>query len=224
MRKSLGARRWGERPDRLLKAKRFDHGEPIARLDTRPMAFVFAFLVILIIGTAPPTTHAFTIDLADAAFLENLDTEREASLEAWLVENRLGIPVNKVTISRADEIQWNGQAITEWRLSELLYATLMMQPEPELLFEPDPSASYETAMRALYIIKASGVSKFNFAGLRDHCRFGKSDRPRAVHRTSAPPGLLTSLTLVEPSTRLADMPRYRLEPRPAHDVICPGDN
>ena len=49
---------------RKRQRKRFDHGEPISKIDTRPLAFVMVFLVIVIsIGRFDPFGAAPTVDL-----------------------------------------------------------------------------------------------------------------------------------------------------------------
>lgn len=60
--------------------KRFDHGEPIAKIDTRPLAFVMVFLVIVItIGRFPG------LDLAPEVELPIAEGERTRGLEHQFV-------------------------------------------------------------------------------------------------------------------------------------------
>lgn len=62
---------------RKRQRKRFDHGEPIAKIDTRPLAFVMVFLVIVIaIARYPGLDFAPDVELPiakgnPASYLEN---------------------------------------------------------------------------------------------------------------------------------------------------------
>ena len=59
-------------------------------------------------------------------------------------------------------------------LGPLLKATLHLRPEPELRFQPDPGAPYDTTARVLNVIKGSGVSAFGFVGNEQFAQFGKA--------------------------------------------------
>jgi biopolymer transport protein ExbD len=52
-----------------------------------------------------------------------------------------------------------------------------MTPEPELQFQPDPAAVYDTVDRALAVVKGSGITKFGFVGNEQYRVFDKANRP-----------------------------------------------
>jgi biopolymer transport protein ExbD len=56
----------------------------------------------------------------------------------------------------------------------LLRDTLLLEVEPELQFEPNAMASYQTSARVLNTIKASGITKFGFVGNEKYRNFGKT--------------------------------------------------
>lgn len=165
MRKSLGARRWGERPDRLLKAKRFDHGEPIARIDTRPMAFVFAFLVMLIATAAPPTTHALTIDLGYWTYLED-------GIESYPVPT-----IDVVSVSHRGQTIVNGNHMSPNELSLWLESLERRPQTPSVVFEPAPDSRYEDTLRVLAILeneRSKNWFDLCLGSLTEHRSFSKS--------------------------------------------------
>lgn len=49
---------------RAARPQRFDHGEPIARIDSRPLVFVFLFVaVVFLMPATQMRTHAVMVDL-----------------------------------------------------------------------------------------------------------------------------------------------------------------
>jgi len=58
--------------------------------------------------------------------------------------------------------------------AEALLADAKTKPEPELQFEPDAQAGYDTAAHVLNWIKASGVTKFGFVGNEQYAVFVKA--------------------------------------------------
>ena len=55
-----------------------------------------------------------------------------------------------------------------------LQATLNINPEPELQFQPEADASYDLSAKVLNIIKGSKVTKFGFVGNEQYSEFDKS--------------------------------------------------
>ena len=50
---------------------------------------------------------------------------------------------NKLVLSQADQILWNGTPVDSGQLVTLLAETTRMSVEPELQFEPEAMASYD---------------------------------------------------------------------------------
>ena len=82
---------------------------------------------------------------------------------------------NKIVLSQAGEILWNGTAINQNELVRNLQFTRNITPEPELQFEPEPTASYDLSARVLNVIKGSGVTRFGFVGNEQYRSFGKAE-------------------------------------------------
>ena len=137
-----------------------DDGEPMMEMNTTPLIDVMLVLLIMFIITIPVATHAVNIDLpSPAATPPDVKIERTK---------------NKVVVSPASEILWNGTPLSEGQLLSALQATLAIKPEPELQFQPDAQAPYDTSAKVLNIIKGSGVTAFGFVGNEQYSEFTKS--------------------------------------------------
>lgn len=135
-----------------------DDGSPMMEMNTTPLIDVMLVLLIMFIITIPVATHSVDIDLP---------TPSEAP--APLVD-----PIkNKIVLTPAGEILWNGSAINQGQLVANLQQSLTFAVEPELQFEPESQASYDLSAKVLNIIKASGVTKFGFVGNEKYRAFAK---------------------------------------------------
>ena len=134
-------------------------GEPMMDMNMTPLIDVLLVLLIMFIITIPGATHSVDIDLPQG----NPPPEN-------IVLN----PVkNKLILTQADQILWNGTVIDSGQLVTLLSDTTRMAVEPELQFEPEPLASYDITAKVLQIIKQSGVTKFGFVGNERYRTFAK---------------------------------------------------
>ena len=138
-----------------------DDGAPMLDMNMTPLIDVLLVLLIMFIITIPVATHAVNIDLPQP------DPNPPP-------ENMIEPDKNKIVLSQANEILWNGQAINQNELVRNLQFTKNITPEPELQFEPEASASYDLSARVLNVIKASGVTRFGFVGNEQYRTFGKS--------------------------------------------------
>lgn len=134
-------------------------GEPMLDMNMTPLIDVLLVLLIMFIITIPVATHSVDIDLPQG----------NPPPQDIVVD-----PVkNKLILTAADQILWNGTPVTEGQLVTLLNDTVGMNPEPELQFEPEPLASYDITAKVLQDIKVSGVTKFGFVGNEKYRQFGK---------------------------------------------------
>lgn len=134
-------------------------GEPMMDMNMTPLIDVLLVLLIMFIITIPVATHSVDIDLPQG----------NPPPQDIVVD-----PVkNKLILTQADQILWNGSAIDSGQLVTLLADTTRMAVEPELQFEPEPLASYDITAKVLQIIKQSGVTKFGFVGNERYRTFGK---------------------------------------------------
>ena len=127
-----------------------DDGEPMMEMNTTPLIDVMLVLLIMLIVTIPPQSHAVKVDLP-----QNTGENTPPPVEPQK---------NKITIEPDGRIYWNGSEINDVTLRQYLDASLQITPEPELHFQPNPLARYERVDEVLAIIKRSAVTKLGFVG------------------------------------------------------------
>lgn len=134
-------------------------GEPMMDMNMTPLIDVLLVLLIMFIITIPVATHSVDIDLPQG----------NPPPQDIVVD-----PVkNKLVLTQADQILWNGTPVDSGQLVTLLAETTRMSVEPELQFEPEALASYDITAKVLQIIKSSGVTKFGFVGNERYRIFAK---------------------------------------------------
>ena len=127
-----------------------DDGEPMMEMNTTPLIDVLLVLLIMFIITIPIQTHAVKVDLPQPSNEpQNINVEPDK---------------NKVIVTPDGQITWNSQPINEVQLRQYLDQTVMMNPQPELHFQPDPLAKYNRVDQILAIIKRANVTKLGFVG------------------------------------------------------------
>ena len=126
-----------------------DDGQPMMEMNTTPLIDVMLVLLIMFIITIPVQTHAVKVDLP-------VDSKQPAPL--------IDPVKNKVSIDPTGTIFWNGTPVDRTRLQQYLEASVRVDPEPELHFQPDPQARYEVVDQVLAVIKRSNVTKLGFIG------------------------------------------------------------
>ena len=136
-----------------------DDGAPMMEMNMTPLIDVLLVLLIVFIMSIPIATHAVAIDLPVP--------------DPNPPPNMVDPVKNKIVLTPDNEILWNGTAITPNTLVANLQTSLTFSVEPELQFEPEPSASYDLSAKVLNIIKQSGVTKFGFVGNEKYRVFGK---------------------------------------------------
>jgi biopolymer transport protein ExbD len=127
-----------------------DDGEPMMEMNMTPLIDVLLVLIIMFIITIPIQTHAVKVDLP-------VNDPRQ-------VKPPVDPQKNKVTIDAAGTVAWNGAQVDEVTLRQYLDTAAGMNPEPELHFQPDPTARYEVVDRTLAVIKRSNITKLGFIG------------------------------------------------------------
>ncbi|MVZ97741.1 biopolymer transporter ExbD [Sphingorhabdus sp. IMCC26285] len=140
-----------------------DDGEPMMEMNTTPLIDVMLVLLIMLMITIPPVSHAVNIDLPQ----QNVNPPPEDLVDPV---------VNKIIILPDSTIQWNGTPVTLQQVGQYLKQTKSMTPEPELQFQPASTAPYDTVDKTLVVVKISGISKFGFVGNEQYSVFGKAAR------------------------------------------------
>ena len=137
-----------------------DDGEPMMEMNTTPLIDVMLVLLIMFIITIPVATHAVNIDLPAPTPPNQVPPPKHDK--------------NKVSVTPTGEITWNNQPLDQGGLLYQLQQTIKIKPEPELQFQPDPQAPYDTTAKVLNIIKGSGVSAFGFVGNEQFVGFNRA--------------------------------------------------
>lgn len=121
---------------------------PMADLNTTPLIDVMLVLLIMFIITLPIQTHTVEIDLPAPGPVRQIQLD-----------------INRLSVTAAGAVLWNGEAVPMSALAGLLERTRRITPSPELRFEPDPEADYVAADQVIAIIKRSGVTGVGFPGI-----------------------------------------------------------
>ncbi|MEP7316268.1 MAG: biopolymer transporter ExbD [Sphingomicrobium sp.] len=127
-----------------------ESGEPMMEINTTPLIDVMLVMIIMLIITIPPQTHAVKLDLP-----QNQQNSTPPPID----------PVkNKIVVTQGGEIQWNGAPVNLDQLRVFLEASQQINPVPELHLQPEPEARYETVDEVLAVTKRAKVSKMGFVG------------------------------------------------------------
>lgn len=176
--------------------RRFDHGEPIRAIDTRPILFVALFIAVVFLLAASQTrTHALLVELPQP--------------EAGLHGTRLLPIANRVDLTASGQLRFNGEVVNAQQLESLLGEVSKLEPRAVLAFEPEGDAAYDLAAHTLAIIHRAGVNDewFCINGMEKYGEFGRS--------LGHPLPLLTSIRIDEA------MGAQRMVPPPAIDTCAP---
>ena len=126
----------------------FEASNPMGEMNTTPLIDVLLVLLVMLIMTIPPQTHAVKFDLSSSR--APIDHIRRDS--------------NLLTIAADGTLRWNGAVIDRERLRSDLSASRQMVPSPELHLQPDAEARHGEVDEILAIIKREQVSRFGFVG------------------------------------------------------------
>ena len=123
--------------------------QPMMDINTTPLIDVMLVLLIMLIITIPPQTHAVKLDLP-------VNSQNNPP------------PINTVknilSVNAADQVLWNGTPVTMPQLRAYLDTTQQMSPIPELHLQPDATARYEVVDQVLTVTKRAHVQKMGFVG------------------------------------------------------------
>ena len=125
-------------------------GEPMMEINTTPLIDVMLVMIIMLIITIPPQTHAVKLDLP----------VNQPNTEPPPVD-----PIkNKIVVTQAGGVLWNGATVNLEQLRVYLEASQQMNPVPELHLQPEPEARYDLVDEVLAVTKRANVTKMGFVG------------------------------------------------------------
>ena len=132
-------------------------GEPMMDINTTPLIDVMLVLLIMFIITIPIQTHAVKLDLP-----QDNPNSNPPPID----------PVkNKIVVTKAGQILWNGQQVDPIQLRQFLDITTTMTPVPELHLQPEPEARYELVDEVLAVTKRANVQAMGFVGNEAYATF-----------------------------------------------------
>lgn len=132
-------------------------GEPMMDMNVVPLIDVLLVLIIMMIITIPIQTHAVKLDLP-------IDQPNQPPPPIDPVKN-------KVVVTAAGQILWNGTAVNPEQLRQYLEISQQMNPIPELHLQPEPEARYVLVDEVLAITKRAHVEKMGFVGNEAYMNF-----------------------------------------------------
>ena len=125
-------------------------GEPMMEINTTPLIDVMLVMIIMLIITIPPQTHAVKLDLP----------VNQPNSEPPPVD-----PIkNKIVVTQDGGVLWNGANVNLEQLRVYLEASQQMNPVPELHLQPESEARYEVVDEVLAVTKRANVTKMGFVG------------------------------------------------------------
>jgi biopolymer transport protein ExbD len=132
-------------------------GEPMMDINMTPLIDVMLVLLIMFIITIPIQTHAVKLDLP----VDQTNTPPPP----------IDPVKNKVVITAAGQILWNGAPVDQTQLRQYLELSQQMNPIPELHLQPEPEARYELVDEVLAVTKHAHVEKMGFVGNEAYMNF-----------------------------------------------------
>ena len=124
---------------------------PMIEMNTTPLIDVMLVLLVMLIITIPPQSHAVKLDLPVGITRPAPDPVK-----------------NMLVVTEAGALEWNGERVSKPQLRALLDASAAMDPVPELHLKPDAGARYALVDEVLAMTKQAGVSSMGFVGNQDY--------------------------------------------------------
>ncbi len=127
---------------------------PMMEINTTPLIDVMLVLLVMMIITIPPQSHAVKIDLpVGPPPLVKVDHVK-----------------NHLVVTEAGATLWNGTAVSSPELRALLAASAALEPNPELHFQPAAKARYAPVDEVLAMSRKAGVTRMGFVGNEAYAR------------------------------------------------------
>ena len=127
---------------------------PLSEINTTPLIDVLLVLLVMFIITIPLQSHAVKLDLPGKPPPVAIDAVS-----------------NKIILTEAGQLQWNGTPITMAELSHQLAAVAAMPKQPELQLQTDPRTRYDLVDEVLVMTKRARVTRLGFVGNEQYARF-----------------------------------------------------
>ena len=137
----------------MASASAFDQS-PLSDINTTPLIDVLLVLLIMFIITIPIQSHAVKMDLPGKPPPVIIDTVS-----------------NRIVLTEAGKVQWNGTPVTMPELSHQLAIVGAMPKQPEVQLLPAPRTRYDLVDEVLVMTKRAQVARLGFVGNEQYARF-----------------------------------------------------
>ena len=122
--------------------------EPMMDINTTPLIDVMLVLIITLIMSIPPQTHATKLDMPQASPPTNAAPP----------------PVINLVIDSDNTIYWDGSAVTLPELESRFRSQANLVPQPELHVRPDKWTKYDMVAQVLAAAQRNRMEKIGFVG------------------------------------------------------------
>ena len=126
-------------------------GEPISEINSTPLIDVMLVLLIMLIITIPPQTHAVKLDMP---------------VNAPVAQTEIPPDPVAVDIDFDGTVSWNGVVVSQAELDQNLssLAALPLKSQPELHVRPHKRADYGNVVRVMASAQRQGLTKLGVIG------------------------------------------------------------
>lgn len=123
--------------------------EPMMDINTTPLIDVMLVLIVTLIISIPPQTHATKLDMPQT-------TPNQA--------NNQPPPVINLVIDSDNTIYWDGSVVTIRELESRFSTQAELDPQPELHIRPDKWTKYDMVAQVLASAQRNRMEKIGFVG------------------------------------------------------------
>jgi len=117
-------------------------------INTTPLIDVMLVLIVTLIISIPPQTHATKLDMP----------------QTQNATNAAPPPVINLVIDSDNTIYWDGSAVTLQELDQRFRASATQDPQPELHIRPDKWTKYDMVAQVLATAQRDRMEKIGFVG------------------------------------------------------------
>jgi biopolymer transport protein ExbD len=124
-------------------------GDMMVEMNTTPLIDLMLVLIVMLIMSLPPQTHAVKLDMPVTA----------------PPENPIKPPVIDIVVDFDGSIYWNSELITSGtQLQSYLRSAARAEPRPEVHLKPNKLAKYDSVAKVLATAQRLGVKNIGILG------------------------------------------------------------
>jgi biopolymer transport protein ExbD len=120
--------------------------QPMSEINVTPLVDVMLVLLIIFIITAPLLTHGIKIDLPRAS--SSAAPEKPETIT--------------LSLDAEGRPYWNGKALGDAELPDMMSAAAKQQPQPELHLRADRATRYQKLAEIMSMARNAGIARMGF--------------------------------------------------------------